>query len=164
MNEKIVDIKGARRKKVLREFAAIRDPGNVLEIPMEDVIQGMDSANDSLEDPIRVGPRADLALRRMMGHFGIEHYPTTMGELQGLRYYCQFLLIKARKGAGSAADEALWEKIVDEGVAEDYPNALEPVRALRVGDSERLRALHRVSITPASLVQYYEGLSPKPEY
>ena len=63
--DEVVDLSGRRKQAKFNALMSTLDPEKLFAIPMEDVDQFLDSANDSKEDPVILGPSALTAVKRL---------------------------------------------------------------------------------------------------
>lgn len=149
---KVTDIIEKRREARLDKLVASVDKDNMFSIPWDDVVQGLDSANDSLSDPIRLGPRAHAAFQRLVDEFCLERLPETMGEAQGLLQYCWHMAGNARFGMVTfPEDEEIWQCSVLK-VAEEYtPAFVEITKAYFSKDKAEMARIHRTTLTMKEL-------------
>ena len=132
------------------------DPDGAFDIPMDDVVQGLDSANESKSDPVRFGPRAVVVLKRLYARFGIEDMPETMGELLGSLWYCKVLQSFAAEVRTDPANDAAWEAATVRTLKQHMPELLDSYLAYRTGDVERLKALHRTTMPLTRMSKHYD--------
>jgi len=132
------------------------DPEKLFAIPMEDVDQFLDSANDSKDDPVVLGPSALLAVKRLFTKFGIDDLPGTLGQLHGTINYCKALHHAAWSIPSDSKNDALWDKVVESVMQEDQPELFESFIAQKRGDLETLRGIHKERMTLAVMSRYYD--------
>lgn len=152
--EKVVSLQEAKEDKRWDQLRGSVDPNGLFNVPMDDIIQVLDSANESLSDPVHLGPRAERALQALVDEFCLERLPKTLAEVQAIMQYGWFLRGKVRFGLKThKEDEEVWNSSVDKILREHTPALLEPVQAYRDGDREALRRIHAERLTVAALAE-----------
>ncbi|GAB3644832.1 hypothetical protein [Ramlibacter alkalitolerans] len=147
------------REKNLQEFA---DPEGALSIPWQDITQFLDSANESLSDPVAIGGQAFVALKKLFSRFGIEAMPRTVGELRASVLYCTLLYQATHPlilGAVAANAESakLGREIAVKGLIRDIPELAPTLQAYQAGDMDRLREIHRTTMTFGEMARHYDA-------
>jgi hypothetical protein len=153
----IITFPGSQKRSFLATYRASAARNGKFDIPYEDIAQYLDSANESLSDPVVAGARATVALKRLFEQFGIQAMPETLGELLGALWYCKILDSSAGHPAVSEADVELWDQSVDETFAQHYPELLDALRAVRKQD---LLLLQRIARTKMPLSEMQKHFHP----
>lgn len=154
--DEVVDLSGRRKQAKFNALMSTLDPERLFAIPMEDVDQFLDSANDSKDDPVVLGPSALLAVKRLFTKFGIDDLPETLGQLHGTINYCKALHHAAWSIPSDPKNDALWDKVVESVMQEDQPELFESFIAHKKGDLETLRRIHKERMTLAVMSRYYD--------
>lgn len=148
----VVSLTQVRQDQRWDQLRGSVDPNGLFNVPMDDIIQVLDSANDSLTDPVHLGPRAERALQALVDEFCLERLPKTLAEVQAIMQYGWFLRGQVRFGLKTFdEDEEIWNRSVDEVMQEHTPAFIEPVQAYRSGDREALRRVHTQRLTLVAL-------------
>lgn len=148
----VVSLGEAREAQRWDQLRSSVDPNGLFNVPMDDIIQVLDSANESLSDPVHLGPRAERAIQALVDEFCLERLPKTLAEVQAIMQYGWFLRGKVRFGLKTfKEDEEVWNSTVDKVLKEHTPALLEPVQAYRQGDRESLRRVHTERLTLTAL-------------
>lgn len=155
-NDNVVQIAPKQQEARLRRFRAQDDPSELFNIPYADIAQYLDSANDSLSDPVVAGPQATLALKRLFNEYGIAGMPETMGQLLGALWYCKMLDSSKGSPTLGPADVELWNQSVDETFKKHYPELLEPLQAARARDLETLTRVVRERMSFQEMERHYQ--------
>lgn len=155
---KVSSIAEARAKREFKEGLAQLDPHDLLHIPLEDVLQGVDTANESLADPVLLGPKAHAAVKRLYAEFGITSMPETIGELRGSLWYCRSLqtFSQSVSPALEADDAALALESTRETLRDVAPELLEPVEAYRERDTAKLREIHEKWMPLSRMAKHFD--------
>lgn len=155
MLPKVLPMPRGLRQAVLGACPQRDGPDGLFDIPYEDITQYLDSANDSLADPVVAGPRAVVALKRLFGHFGMDAMPQTLGQLLGALWYCKILQDFSDSPPVGPADTLLWEQSVDSTFAQHYPELLDALSAARKRDMPALRRIAREAFPFDVLSRHY---------
>src|SRR5674476_639880 len=137
--DEVVDLSWRRKQAKFNALMSTLDPEKLFAIPMEDVDQFLDSANDSKEDPVILGPSALTAVKRLFPQYGIDDLPETLGQLHGAINYCKALHHAAWSIPSDPKNDALWDKMVESVMQEHQPELFESFIAHKKGDLETLR-------------------------
>jgi hypothetical protein len=71
-----------RDAKKFEALLAAQDPTRLFAaIDHDDIFAARDSANDSDSDPVLLGPKALVALKRLYAEFGVVDMPETLAQL-----------------------------------------------------------------------------------
>lgn len=153
----VVSLTQVRQDQRWDQLRGSVDPNGLFVVPMDDIIQVLGSANDSLTDPVHLGPRAERALQALVDEFCLERLPNTLAEVQAVMQYGWFLCGKVRPGfKTSKEDEDIWNGSVDKVMTQYAPAFLEPVQAYREGNREALLRVHKERLTLDALAKRVE--------
>ena len=144
---KEISFKERRQRIEFDKLKKNQDPENLFDIPMGEIDQFMDGANDSKSDPIVLHPKAVVAVKRLLSRFGIEGLPQTVGEFRGALYYCKILHNQVNYVRMSDADNVLWEKATLNSLEDILPEIVAPYLALKAGNMDELRRINREVMT-----------------
>lgn len=152
--EKVVSLQEAREDQRWDQLRGSVDPNGLFNVPMDDIVQISESANEALTNPVHLGPRAERALQALVDEFCLERLPKTLAEVQAIMQYGWFLRSKVRLGLKTRKeDEDIWNYSVDEVMREHTPAFIEPVHAYRSGDRDALRRVHKERLTVTALAE-----------
>ena len=155
--EKVVSLQEAREDQRWDQLRGSVDPNGLFNVPMDDIVQISESANEALTNPVHLGPRAERALQAFVDEFCLDRLPKTLGEVQAVMQYGWFLRGKVRFGLKThKEDEEIWNQSVDSVLTEYTPAFIEPVQAYRSGDREALRKVHKERLTVTALAERVE--------
>jgi hypothetical protein len=98
-------------------------------------------ANGDGSDAIVYEAEAELAMRRLLAHFGFDRLPLTWAEMNGVLDYCENIWVAA--GGGIPADSVKdWRRSYREVMEKRRPWRIPAFDAYVAGDIERLRKVH----------------------
>lgn len=153
-SEKVVSLQEAREEQRWDQLRGSVDPNGLFNVPMDDIVQISESANEALTNPVHLGPRAERALQAFVDEFCLDRLPKTLGEVQAVMQYGWFLRGKVRFGLKTfKEDEEIWNGSVDKVMKQYTPAFIEPVHAYRSGDREALRKVHKERLTVTALAE-----------
>lgn len=153
-SEKVVSLQEAREEQRWDQLRGSVDPNGLFNVPMDDIVQISESANEALTNPVHLGPRAERALQAFVDEFCLDRLPKTLGEVQAVMQYGWFLRGKVRFGLKTfKEDEEIWNGSVDKVMKQYTPAFIEPVQAYRSGDREALRKVHKERLTVTALAK-----------
>lgn len=151
----VVDLAASRHKAEFEKLMNLPDEQGLFNIPFDDMAQYLDSANESLSDPVVLGPKALAAVKRLFAHFGITETPQTIGELNGALHYCRFLHLQTWTLSSSPSDVELHNRIVLELAAEHYPELVESLRAYMAKDLAELQRIAKERLPLSEMAKHY---------
>jgi hypothetical protein len=124
--------------------AAVSAEPAMFDINMSEVLHltGGSAANGDKNDPVVLQGSAEAQMRRVIGEFGFDRLPLTLGELHGLLDYCLRLDSIAGNHMPAKSRES-WKETSLEVCAEYEPAHLEAAKLYCAGDKEGLLRLHR---------------------
>jgi hypothetical protein len=155
--EKVVSLQEAREDQRWDQLRGSVDPNGLFVVPMDDIVQISESANEALTNPVHLGPRAERALQALVDEFCLERLPKTLAEVQAVMQYGWFLQGKVRFGLKTfKEDEEIWNGSVDKVMTQYAPSFLEPVQAYREGNREALLRVHKERLTLDALAKRVE--------
>lgn len=158
MSNNVIPLKERRLKRELEKGLSMFDPQGLLNIPFEDITQGVDTANESPSDPILLGPKATAAIKRLYAEFGITSMPATIGELLGSFWYCKTLQSFAIGSPAGVSEQG--KKLEHEATLstfEEYaPELLESVIAARAKDKDALKEIHEKWLPLSRMARHYD--------
>jgi hypothetical protein len=100
-----------------------------------------DVANGDGSDAVVYEAEAELAMRRLITHFGFDRLPLTWAEMNGVLDYCENIWIAAGGGIPAASVKD-WRKSYREVMENRRPWRIPALDAYVAGDLERLRQVH----------------------
>lgn len=154
----VSNLSAHRDAKKFETILAQQDPtGLFAAIDHDDIFAARDSANDSDSDPVLLGPKALVALKRLYAAFGVVDMPETLAQLNASLYYCKLLQLKAWSIPTDPVNDALWDETVDETMQKYFPELAPSLVAYRTGDIEQLRAISRERLTMAEMAKHYDA-------
>lgn len=127
---------------VLQQAQRASDPYNLFDIDFSQVtrLKG-DVANGDASDPVVYAGAAELAMRKLVAHFGFERLPLTWAELNGFLDYCHAM--HRFSGAGiPAASLVLWKECAREVEQQYHGWRLDAFDAYSDGEISRLVEIH----------------------
>lgn len=151
----VISIEPARQRAEFEKLLAQPDPENLFDIPFDDMAQYLDSANESANDPVELGPKAQAAIQRLFAHFGILEMPKTLGELNGALHYCKFLQLQTWTNGVTGADAALYHEVVVDLAKAHYPELVESFQAYIAKDTAALQRIAKERLTLAEMSKHY---------
>ena len=152
---KELSFKERRQRAEFDKLLKRSDPDSLFDIPMDEIDQFLDSANDSKDDPIVLHGKAIVAVKRLLTHFGIDSLPQTVGEFRGALWYCKILQSNANSIRTNPVDDALWDKITSETIEKMMPELHAPYLAYKNYNLEELRRIHREEMTFSVMSSYH---------
>ena len=152
---KIVDLDERRKRAAFQNLMGLPDPDNLFAIPMEDIDQFLDSANDSKDDPIVLHANAIVAVKRLFTRFGIDDLPLTVGEFRGALHYCKSLQALAWSIPTTPAGDAHWDRTMANTVERFMPELHASLVAYQNKDIATLQEIHAKRLTFAVMSSYY---------
>jgi hypothetical protein len=156
MSNVVTSLDALRKSKAYEKFVQQGDPKDLFSIPWDDIIRGSDSANTSKSDPVLLGPKAEMAVRRLFTEFGIKGWPTTWGELMGAVWYCRIVYSQGQTFEASPKDIALWLAIGLRLVEKHSPELAESVVAYRNADLATLQKVSTDRLTLAVMSEHFD--------
>lgn len=151
----IISLAERRAAAEFNSFISAPDPDNLFAVPMDDVMQEQQSANESPSDRIILGPRALAAVKRLFSAFGIEETPQTVGELLGAMHYCKFLQLGTFTLNTNKADVDLFHECVIDNAKTYYPELEQSFRAYVQKDLGELQRIARERLTLSEMARHY---------
>lgn len=151
----IISLADHRAAAEFKSLMASPDPENLFAVPMDDVMQEQQCANESPSDRIILGPRALIAVKRLFAAFGIEETPQTVGELFGAIHYCKFLQLGTFTLNTNKADVDLFHECVIDNAKTYYPELVQSFRAYVQKDLGELQRIARERLTLAEMARHY---------
>jgi len=157
MSANVIPLKERRLQRELEKGLSMFDPQGLLNIPFDDILQGVDTANESPSDPILLGPKATAAVKRLYAEFGITSMPATIGELMGSIWYCKGLQSFAiGSPAGASELSKTLERESTLSTLEEYaPELVEAVIAIRANDKDALKEIHEKWFPLSRMARHY---------
>ena len=127
---------------VLQQAERASDPNNLFDIDFSLVtrLKG-DVANGDVSDPVVYAGAAELAMRKLVAHFGFDRLPLTWAELNGFLDYCQAMHRLSGAGIPTAA-LVLWKECARKVEQEYYAWRLDAFDAYSDGEISRLVKIH----------------------
>lgn len=152
---KVVDLSASRQKAEFQKLLKLPDPEGLFNIPFDDMAQYLDSANESLTDPVVLGPKALAAVKRLFAHFGITETPQTIGELNGALHYCKFLHLQTWTMSKDPEDVELHNRVVLDLAKTHYPELVESLRAYMAKDLAQLQRIAQERLPLSEMAKHY---------
>lgn len=141
-SENVVSLSSAKATRKVASLIKGLDPDNLFAIPMSDITIGTDTPDAICsDDPIMLGAKALVAVKRLFLRFGIDETPATYGELKGGIAYCGALLRLGNNCSGEDKHSKLFLECTLEVVTKHSPELVEPLTAYVHGDAEGLKRL-----------------------
>ena len=154
----VSNLSAHRGTKKFEALLAAQDPtGLFAAIDHDDIFAGRDSANDSDSDPVLLGPKALVAIKRLYAVFGIVDMPETLAQLRASLHYCKLLQLKAWSIPTDPVNDALWDETVEETTMKYFPELASSLVAYRTGDIEALRVISRDRLTMVEMAKHYDA-------
>jgi hypothetical protein len=154
----VTNLSAYRDGKKFEALLAGQDPtGLFAAIDHDDICVGRDSANESDVDPVLLGPKALVAIKRLYAEFGVVGMPQNLAQLWASLHYCKLLQLKAWSIPTDPVNDALWEETVDENMRKYFPELAPSLVAYRTGDIEALRVISRKRLTMAEMAKHYDA-------
>ena len=154
--EKVVSLADRRQRTQYQALQAKLDPQALLDIPMGDINQYLDSANTSKSDPITLHGDSLVAVKRLLTHFGIDALPETVGQLMGALHYCHAIHGAVVSIPTNPKDDALWDEITERTLKKMMPELHPSYVAYKAGDIEALRQIARTRLTLPVMSDYFD--------
>ncbi|MGK5008915.1 hypothetical protein [Janthinobacterium sp. MDB2-8] len=127
---------------VLQQAQRASDSNNLFEIDFSQVTRLKSNvANGDASDPVVYAGAAELAMRKLVAHFGFDRLPLTWGELNGFLDYCQAMHRFSGVGIPTAS-LLLWKACAREVEQEYYAWRLVAFDAYAAGEISRLLEIH----------------------
>ena len=127
---------------VLQQAQLATDPTNLFDIDFSQVTRLKSNvANGDASDPVVYTGSAELAMRKLVAHFGFDRLPLTWGELNGFLDYCHAMHWFTGVGIPNSS-LVLWKACAREVVQEYWAWRLDAFDAYASGEISRLLEIH----------------------
>lgn len=151
----VINLAEHRAAAEFKALMGLPDPKKLFDVPLEDVTQEQQSANESPSDRILLGPRAQAGIKRLLTAFGIEETPQTVGELFGAMHYCKFLQLQTFTLNTRKEDVDLFHECVIELAQKRYPELVDSIKAYVCGDLAELQRIARERLPLTEMAKHY---------
>jgi hypothetical protein len=134
----------------------LTSPPDGFDIDPQDIVHLTEgAANTSNDNPIVIGGRAELTLRKLIARFGFERLPLTYGELHGLVQYCLDLQYYTHPCSLPEEELRRWHQSTREVLVQYCASVVPAFDLFVAGDLAGLRDLHRRERTLERLGREY---------